>query len=75
MTNGEKKGSSREVKVLTKMSREILKKGNTLEYPAPKTRKWRRLHFQAHGGKGEGRGNSPDLALTKNQWAIVQEST
>ena len=39
MTNGENKGSSREVKVLTSMSMTIMKKDNILGYPAPKTRK------------------------------------
>ena len=53
MTNGENKGSSCEVKVLTNMSMVIAKKVNILGYPAPKTRKWCRLHFQAYWAKGE----------------------
>ena len=54
MTNGEnKEESSREVKVLTNMSMAITKKDNILEYPAPKTRKCCRLHFQACWAKGE----------------------
>ena len=54
MTNGESKGSSREVKVLTNMSMAITKKDNILGgYPAPKTRKWCRLHFQAYWAKDE----------------------
>ena len=53
MTNGENKGSSREVKVLTNMSMAITKKDNILGYPVPKTRKWCRLHFQAYWVKGE----------------------
>ena len=53
MTNGENKGSSREVKVLTNMSMAITKKDNILGYPAPKTRKWCRLHFQSYWAKGE----------------------
>ena len=48
MTNGENKRSSREVKVFTNMSMAITKKDNIIGYPAPKTRKWRRLHFQAY---------------------------
>ena len=53
MTNGEDKGSSREIKVLTNMSMAITKKDNILEYPAPKTRKWCHLHFQTYWAKGE----------------------
>ena len=53
MTNGENKGSPREVKVFTDMSMAITKKGNILGYPAPKMRKWCRLHFQAYWAKGE----------------------
>ena len=53
MTNGENKGSSREVKVLTNMSMAITKKDNISGYPAPKMRKWYRLHFQAYWAKGE----------------------
>ena len=53
MTNGENKGSSRKVKVLTNMSMAITKKDNILGYPAPKTRKWWRLHFQAYWAKDE----------------------
>ena len=51
MTNGENKGSSREVKVLTNMSMAITKKDNILRYPAPKTRKWCRLLFRHTGRK------------------------
>ena len=75
MTNGENKGSSRDVKVLTNMSMTITKKDKILDYPAPKTRKWCRLHFQAYWAKGEWRGNSSDLSRIKNQWAIIQEIT
>ena len=52
MTNGENKGSPREVKVFTNMSMAITK-DSILGYPAPKTRKWCRLHFQAYWAKGE----------------------
>ena len=52
MTNGENKGSSREVKVLTNMSMAIAK-DNILGYPAPKMRKWCRLYFQAYWAKDE----------------------
>ena len=75
MTNGENKGSSREVKVLTNMSMAITKKDNILGYTAPKTRKWCRLHFQAYWAKGDRRGNSSDLSRIKNQWEIIQEIT
>ena len=53
MTNGENKGSSRDVKVLTNMSMTITKKDKILDYPAPKTRKWCRLHFQSYWAKVE----------------------
>ena len=69
MTNGENKGSSREVKVLTNMSMAITK-DNILGYPAPNTRKWCRLHFQAYWAKGQWRGNSSDLSRIKKQWEI-----
>ena len=75
ITNGENKGSSRGVKVLTNMSMAITKKDTILGYLAPKTRKWCRLHFQACWAKGEWRGNSSYLSRIKNQWAIIQEIT